>query len=1047
MKTSVFKRILCGFLAVLMLSGAFGISVAASDDVPSKNNGASDGLEDMRKYLDAVSYSDYLAQYKAVKPGTQTVVGIYDKEASDKDSFVVTQDSWNNLKPELDPAEFAGHEGSVYLPGQGKVSFTFDVPDAAGMFFLKIEYYSIDKTVNSIERKLYIDDAVPFFEASMISMTKRWIYEYERDENGDPVFEQDVNGNELSPSIKQDNSWMTYFCSDADGFSNEYYQFFMSQGKHTITLEAVREPIVVSSISLVPVDDAGSAVPSYEEYLQIVGALGATAATGSTVTIQGEKPDFVSDSSVTMTNDKTSAITYPSKPGADLNNVIGANSYSSVGQWAAYNFTVDKTGLYNMTMRYHQNSLEGMFVSRAVKLTSYGKAQNYNYGYADGTPSVPFTEAYSLRYDFDKNWAVNKLNDGETEFLFYFEEGVTYTVYFEVSLGALAEQLQRVENALTTLNNCYLQILKITGADPDKYRDYQFSTIIPDVIYYLNYEAVELQEVRDHFAEICGTTGSHLSTLDTIIRLLSEMGTNEDEIAGNLSNLKSNLGTLGTWISNSKVSTLVVDYITIQAPDAELGKAKAGFFATLWFEIRAFFASFFTDYEKMGVTDAEAVSEDALEVWLALGRDQSKVVRNMIDSDFPAFCEQDPYYSKSLAVNLKLVTAGTLLPSILAGMGPDVYMGLDSASTMNYAIREAVLPLSYDKDGELIFQDYEQIITNFHEAALDTTTIQSQNYGIPMTMNFPMMFYRQDYLARMNMEVPETWDDLMGMLHVLTNNNMEVGLTYATAIEFFVYQNGGNMWKYTDDEVYQGAQIGLDTNEALAAFDYCCRLYTDYSFPVTFDAANRFRTGEMPIVISDYVNTYNTLTVFATEISGMWTFTSIPGTVRSVSDGNGGTKKILDYTATVAITSAVITKSGEDRMEDAWEYIKWCTGAEYTAEYANRMVALIGPSAKHAAANMASIENMSWTTAEVNAIRDQMSHLNAVVNYPGYYIIARYTNFAFLAAVNDGQRPVDALRGYIDAINAEITRKREEFGMETLAPGQTPEDKESGSDS
>ena len=131
-------------------------------------------------------------------------------------------------------------------------------------------------------------------------------------------------------------------------------------------------------------------------------------------------------------------------------------------------------------------------------------------------------------------------------------------------------------------------------------------------------------------------------------------------------------------------------------------------------------------------------------------------------------------------------------------------------------------------------------------------------------------------------------------------------------------------------------------------------------------------------------------------------------------------------------------------MQDAWQYIKWCTGADYTAEYANRMVALIGPSAKYAGANLDAIENMSWTTSEVRAIKDQMDHLAAVVNYPGYYIISRYTEFAFLAAVNEGEKPADAIRGYVDAINAEITRKREEFGMETLDPGETPPGYEDG---
>ena len=1040
MKSKFLRRALCLVLSVLILTGSLGLPVLASTDVPEKDNGASAGLEDMRKYLDALPYSDYLALYGAVAPGKSTVKGEFLPDVSAQGAFAVTEDSWANLG--LDPADY--QEG-IYLPSEGKVHFSFTVPEASGMFFIKLTYYSIDGSVNSVERKLYIDDAVPFAEASMITMSKKWIYEYERDEDGNRVFEKDVNGNDLTPEVAQKNSWMTYFCSDADGYSNDYYRFFFSEGAHTVTLESIREPIVLSSIELVPINDPAYAVPDYATYLERVQALGATDVTGSdaTVTLQGEMPDFVSDSSVSMSNNKTSAITEPSVPGADLYNVIGANSYSAVGQWAAYDFTVSKTGLYQMSMRYQQSALDGMFVSRAVKLTSYGQGQ-YPYGFADGTPAVPFSEAYSLRYNYNKKWQSARLTDGETDFRFYFEAGVTYTVYFEVSLGALAAELQRVENALTKLNDCYLQILKITGSDPDKYRNYRFSDIIPDVIYYLNYEAVELQEVRDHFEAICGTAGSHLTTLDTVIRLVAEMGTDEDSIAGNLSNLKSYLGTLGTWISNSKVSSLTVDYITISAPETPLGKAEAGFFESIWFELVAFFKSFSTDYDKMGVTDLESVSDDALEVWLALGRDQSKVIRNMIDADFANFCEKDPYYDETLAVNLKLVTASTLLPSILAGKGPDVYMGLDSASTMNYAIREAVLPLTTDKDGQPLFDDYEEVTSHFHEAALRTTTIQGKNYGIPMTMNFPMMFYRQDFLVRIGEEVPETWDDIMGMLDALTKNNLDIGITYANAIEFFLYQYGGNMWKYTDDPIYQGAQIGLDTNEALAAFDYCCRLYTEYSFPVSFDAANRFRTGEMPIVIGDYVSTYNTLVVFATEIAGLWTFSSIPGTVRTVLNEQGEEETILDYTATVAITSAVITKSGEDRMQDAWQYIKWCTGADYTAEYANRMVALIGPSAKYAGANLDAIENMSWTTSEVRAIKDQMDHLAAVVNYPGYYIISRYTEFAFLAAVNEGEKPADAIRGYVDAINAEITRKREEFGMETLDPGETPPGYEDG---
>ena len=98
------------------------------------------------------------------------------------------------------------------------------------------------------------------------------------------------------------------------------------------------------------------------------------------------------------------------------------------------------------------------------------------------------------------------------------------------------------------------------------------------------------------------------------------------------------------------------------------------------------------------------------------------------------------------------------------------------------------------------------------------------------------------------------------------------------------------------------------------------------------------------------------------------------------------------------------------------------------------MVALIGPSAKYESANIKAIKNLSWTAEEKAAIEDQIHHLSSVVNYPGSYIIGRYTNFAFLAAVNDGADPVDAMSSYISAINAEIARKRAEFGLATEIP-------------
>ena len=421
-------------------------------------------------------------------------------------------------------------------------------------------------------------------------------------------------------------------------------------------------------------------------------------------------------------------------------------------------------------------------------------------------------------------------------------------------------------------------------------------------------------------------------------------------------------------------------------------------------------------------------------------------------------------YNTGTAVSLKLVTGGTLLPSILSRKGPDVYIGLGAADVINYAIREAVLGIGgeagkkhLDADGNPIFDttyysyrdSQGNVVTttehragekasftsntfdkavegNFADAAMDTVTLLGSSYGIPQTMSFAMMFYRMDVLADLGLEVPETWQELLSILPVLQSNNMSIGVSYIDALDFMIYQSGKSMWKYTDESLYDskyaGARVDLDDPLVLKTFDFTCRLYSDFSFPVSYDASNRFRTGEMPIIIGGYSGIYNTLTVYATEIEGLWEFCSLPGMERE--DGT------FNYDSLAGISASVILYGCEgDELLASWQFLQWQTGETAQADYGNRMVALIGPSAKYETANLNAIDNLSWTASERAAIMNQMDHLSSIVNYPGSYIINRYTQFAFLDAVNESADPIDALSSYIEAINSEIARKREEFNL------------------
>ena len=1055
------------------------------------------------------------------------------------DSDACIPSEWENFYTDLDGDGVISEEdktkmnnSAIYLPtmnedGQAATAeWNFTVPyGQEGLYNLYIEYYNCqnsDTSVSAIQRKLKIDGKVPFSEVSSVTFNKHWSYNYietldavpetegravgtyydyhtSKEKGFDAYYKyvtrvymdgdvkmqqvtkykmtEDINGNSMSPEAIETSKWSTYVVADASGYHTGYFAFYLPYGQHTLTFEAEREPFVIKSITWVPVDadaDVSSSGITYEKYLEM--HKDKADANGSIIKIEAEFPDAISDASVVPSNSNDSAINYPISSGAQLFNVIGETSYDTVGQYAGYKFTVNESGMYKFAMRYKQSALQGMFICRAIKLSGG------DYGFADGSPKVPFEEALNIRFNYDKEWVSDYIGDydengNQRVFEFYFEEGIEYTVYFECSLGDLTDYIMRAEKSLATLNDCYLRIIQRTGAQPDANQDYQFFKIMPDVVVAIGEQAVELTKIADELEVLCGTNGAHIATLDTIARILNIMGDNYGrDIAANLSTMKSYLGTLGTWINTSKAGKLIVDSICVVPTNTEdsIPKAKANFFQSIWFEISSFIYSFFTDYDQMGLTKIPDENTSTVEVWLASGRDQSQIWRTMIDAD-TGFTKNYGH-----AVALKLVAGGSLLPSILAGKGPDVYMGLDSSSVINYAIRDAIYAVDgtdkqlakregnpnqyfttniYEKDGLKFYFSDEEVATRdleaegykllsnsfnntyfnaeendytYSPAAMNTLTLLERTYGIPLTMSFSMMFYRMDALAQLNKSVPETWDELLALLPDLQTNNMTIGVTYVAALDFMLYQQGSNMWKYVNDlddstplvynPLFEGSKINLDDDVALRAFDFVCSLYTDYSLPVSFDASNRFRTGEMPILIGDYIGLYNTLTIYASEIGGLWEFCSLPGSDNPYEEDG------FNYDSLAGVGASIIP-NGADNIEAAWAYLQWHTGREAQATYGNRIVALIGPAAKYETANIFAIEDLSWTAAEKAAIRDQMANLNSIFNFPGSYIIARYMKFAFLDTYNDGVPAHEAMMSYIPAINTEVARKRAEFGL------------------
>ncbi len=1066
MRRTKFQRVISLLLVVTLLVCGGSIAVGAeSADGTIKNPSVTDKtIADYKEQLNSKSYGVYFASI-ANLPNATEIIEIDPLETLDMAQTTLdylTDEEWNRLTADktlastlvgLYKTKYDGID-ALYTPGDGKVTFKLD-GIAPGRYNIRIHYYPVEGKSTSIEREFYINGQAPFAETRSLTIPKVWTNTYtdytfkipakksasdytgratelglsfeEKDGTlifkmpqkwtteisdfllnviGARFFVKDKDSNELRPSANQTPKWCTYDLMDSQGYEAESFQYYLApdaNGDFSITIAGVNEPMAISKIELMPCQD----LITYEDY--IAKYENAPLGTGL-LKLEAEMPSQISTNTVYPVEDRASAATSPSDPSRVLLNVIGGEKWQTPGQAVYYTFSVKDSGLYTIDMRFRQNVLEGLFVSRSISLYSDGLNPTED-GYYNG---YPFKEAAQARFNFDNYWQSTSMTDGSVDaFKFYFEGGVTYTLKLEVTLGTMADTVRDIEKVLQGINADYLEIIRLTGTQPDDYRDYNFDRVMPKVLADLDFQSRELARISAQLKEITGTASSTVATLDQVHQLLERMK-DEDEIARNLDTLKTYIGSLGTFLTSAKTQPLQMDYIIIQAAGAELPKAEPNFFVKMWHEIVSFIQSFLRDYNSMGaMTEVEG---DALEVWVAYGRDQSQVIRNLITNEFTP--------ESGIPVDLKLITGGTLLPSILAGMGPDVYLGIGAGEVINYAIRGALAPLDVDEAGN-VREDFDEVAAGFTDAAMLVLGIAGSEgdlhyYGLPEQQGFPMMFVRIDILAQMNIEIPKTWEDIYAAQTELEGNNMEIGLT--TDYKIFLYQNGYEL--FADD----GMRINLDSTEGESAFRTMCNLFTMHSFPYQYDAANRFRTGEMPIVIADYTGLYNQLKVFATEIDGLWKFVPLPG----VEDENGNINN-----ASISGVNADVMIKGTEHGNDAWEYLKWYTGASCQSAYANEMVAIMGDSAKHNTANREALASMPWTTEEYVEVNKQFSNLASVPNYPGAYYIDRYTNFAFLAAYNEDADPVTQLRNYINLINKEITRKREEFKLETLEIGQT----------
>ncbi|RGG57585.1 extracellular solute-binding protein [Ruminococcus sp. AF19-15] len=981
----MFRRVIASALALALCASAsvpaFADSEAADDSTlgtqaTADDSATGDGSSAATTGTDSIrqtSYTNYVKKYTdAARPDkTVEVLGKDYDPASVTDAQITV----TTVDGENDVMQWANQEGSV--------SWTVNIPET-GVYNIKMIYEALESNTNDVEFSLLIDGESPYATASRITLSKRWINESE--------IKQDSRQNDIRPGQISTPCWQETPLEDIDGLFNEPLEFYMEAGEHTITFESEKAEFAVKSFTFYQYEaPAAYTAPSDSDLTQ---------AQGQKITLEGETAAYKSSRTLYPTSDKSSYLTSSangSSPTKTRYNTIGSGSWTQSTQTVTWEFNVDKAGYYKIGIRGRQDQMRGMYSNRRL--------------YVNG--EVPCLEANQIKFYYDTDWSITTPKSENGDDLYFYLQAGTNTISLEAVPGEIGEIMGDLDELVYNINSYYRQIRQITGPDPDEYNNYMIDTAIPSIVPDFKEYAQTLRDKKAEIEKLSGSGGTEAETLEKMAIVLDKCIKKPDLIPEMMSQIKDNITSVSSFVNQYREQPLEVDMIEVATSDQDFTSCDKSFFGSLGFGFKGFIGSFFEDYNALSDED-----ESAMECWVMLGRDNAEALQQLISSEY------NP--TAKTKINLKLVQGG-IVEATFAGKGPDLALFMGGDFPIQLAARGVLTDLT-------TFSDFDEVKSRFADDATVLYQYNGGTYGLPCDQTFPMLFYRSDILSEYGIDPAtdlNTWDGLLNCLPTLQRNYLEVGLilpvmtstggtTQVSAITepgntfaMLLLQQGLNY--YNEEQT----KTTFDTQEAVNAFDTWTKFYTTYSFQQTYDAFTRFRTGDMPVVIQNYTF-YNQLSVAAPEIKGCWGFQPVPGTVQE--DGT------INHAANSNGSGAIIFTKAADQ-EGAWDFIKWFTSTDAQVKYGNNIESILGTMGRYATANEEALQQLSWTTSEVNLLLDQLNSQVEIPIIPASYGVTRNVMNAFRAVVNDYDNARDTLFWYNKDINDEITRKLEDLGL------------------
>jgi len=926
-----------------------------------------DGIEIEWKYGssdEASDFGSYLADHGDVPNASQVIEvplsGLYSEQG------------------QLKAAEYEGRTAVLSAKADEYLEFTVNVPETA-MYQIQLDYYLTEGSSDSAKRILYIDGEAPFEEASDIEIDR-----YFRDAS-EPVINS--IGDETRPAQEEIPGWRSTRLKDTSGIYAEPFSVCLEAGNHTIRLIYNKVDFYVSGISLVPPAE-------YRTYAEVKAEYDANGYKAAEV----EKKRFQAELRTKEKNDVTlrrdndgDPLVEPASSTSRKLNVMGGYRWRAGNQSITWEFDVPQDGLYKIGMYVKQSWNDGLPSYRQIAI--------------DG--EVPFQELLEYKFDYDTRWSMRELGDeAGNPYEFYLTAG-THTLTMTVKLGEIGALLSSIQNDIEVLSEMLLNINLIAGSSPDPNYDYGFFEKIPNLREQMTYIVGSMQKKSEMIKTLSSKTPAMANNFLTIKAQVQEMLDDPFSIAKKVGDLTTSQKSLSDWYLSLQSCPLVIDWFDVGSPNETWKSVSSNIFQRLGATARQFIVSFSKDYDNVGgVLSDDVVVNDTISVWIARGTEWAEVIKELADESFTP--------ETGIAINVNVLPASqlnagnvnALMLSITSGKAPDVALGVDITSPVEFAIRDQVYDLSK-------FEGFEEVKDRFVEATLTPYEYMGGTYAIPETMNFNVMYYRKDLLSKYGIELPDVRQDLYDyVLPALYQN----GLQFYFGRDFtqFLFQNGGSY--YTED----GLKSALDTQEAYLSFKEYTELFTNYGVPETANFYQYMRSGIMPLGVGDF-NMYMQLSVAAPEISGKWGITALPGVRQADGSINRSAGAITDK-------GDVIMKQS-DKPEQSWKFLQWWSSTETQEQFAKEVEALMGAEARWNTANKEAFLSLAWNDEDVETLQEMWQWARETPTVLGSYMTTRHMTNAWTTVVISGGDVREALEQAVKDINREMRSKQEEYGV------------------